>query len=329
LRIPLDSATGRLSWRIDTLHTGVYTGFGVTADGGHLVLDEGSTKFDLWGLEVSEAVRGVFPGQKRLLHSTSAMNVRLSPDGNRVIVGHDVGREADGLQSWYTLPFAGGGAETRLTMAGATAQTVWSDDSTIAIRDRVSAGARLALADVRTGVLRAALVAPDRIPNPYSHVASGGWVWVRRTRPELSVQLPADTAPRRIRLPGWFGGMFHIDVSRNGRFVVFSGTNAPTPDSLGVSVLSLADGSVTHWLTAFGEEVDVSWLQDGTILLLLGDTPETYSIYHLLGPGRAVKLGTIPQRVSSVSVSKDLKRAAVVVRDHRGDAWMSQVVRRR
>ena len=148
------------------------------------------------------------------------------------------------------------------------------------------------------------------------------------TRPELSVQLPADTAPRRIPLPAWYGGAFHVDVSRDGRFVVFSGTNAPTADSLGVSVLSLADGAVTHWLTIFGEEVDVSWLKDGTLLLLLGDTPETYSIYHLLGPGRAVKLGTIPRRVSSVSVSKDLKRAAVVVRDYRGDVWMSKVVRR-
>jgi hypothetical protein len=46
------------------------------------VLDEGSTEFDLWGLDVSEAVRGVFPEQKRLLHSTSAISVWLSPDGN-------------------------------------------------------------------------------------------------------------------------------------------------------------------------------------------------------------------------------------------------------
>src|SRR5205814_9190578 len=123
--------------------------------------------------------------------------------------------------------------------------------------------------------------------------------------------------------------MFHMDVSRDGRFVVFSGTNTPIGDSLGVSVLSLADGSVSHCLTAFGDDVDVNWLKDGTILMLLGDTPETNSIYHLLGPGRAVELGTIPRRVSSVSVSKDLKRVAVVVRNYHGDASVSKVVRRR
>jgi hypothetical protein len=93
-------------------------------------------------------------------------------------------------------------------------------------------------------------------------------------------------------------------------------------------VLSLADGAVTHWLTIFGEDVDVSWLKDGTLLLLLGDTPETYSIYHLLGPRRSVKLGTIPRRVSSVSVSKDLKHVAMVVPNYHGDASMSKVVRR-
>jgi hypothetical protein len=68
-------------------------------------------------------------------------------------------------------------------------------------------------------------------------------------------------------------------------------------------------------------------VQDGTFLLRLQDTPVTYSLYHLLGLGRAVKLGTIPRSASSVSVSEDLKRAAVVLRNYHGDAWISRVVR--
>jgi hypothetical protein len=327
LRIPFDSATGRLSLSIDTLYTGVYTRFGVTADGSHLVLDEGSTEFDLWGLDVSEAVRGVFPEQKRLLHSTSALNVRLSPDGNRVAVGRDVGQTADGLQRWSTMPFDGG-AETALTLAGVTAQTFWFDNSTLAIRDRLPDGSRLALADVGTEVVRDALVVPDRWPSAYVHVPSGGWVWVRTSNPEISVQLPADASPRRIRLPPWYGLTFHADLSRDGRFVAFVGGKARNADSIRVSVLSLADSAVTPWFTAVGGMSEVSWLNDGTLLVVFQEAPETYSVYHLLGPGRAEKLGVIPRRVSSISVSKDLKRAAVVVRDHRGDAWMSRVVRR-
>ena len=144
----------------------------------------------------------------------------------------------------------------------------------------------------------------------------------------MSMQLPADTFPRRIPLPSWYTATFDADLSRDGRFVAFSGSNAPNADSMRVSVLSLADGAVTPWFTSFDALRQVGWLKDGTLLVLFGETSETYSICHLLGPGRAEKLGTIPRRVSSISVSKDLKRVTIVVRDHHGDAWMSKVVRR-
>jgi hypothetical protein len=91
--------------------------------------------------------------------------------------------------------------------------------------------------------------------------------------------------------------------------------------------MSLADQSVRHWFTIAGEGGQVGWLSDGTLLLRLADTPETWSLYHLTQPDRAVKLGTIPRMVSSISVSADMKRAAIVVHDYRGDAWINRVVR--
>jgi hypothetical protein len=109
--------------------------------------------------------------------------------------------------------------------------------------------------------------------------------------------------------------------------VAFIGWKAPNEDSLGVSVISSAHGEVSQWLAVFGEAASVSRLNDGTFLLILQDSPERYSLYRLLGPGRAAKLGTIPRTVSSLSVSEDLKRVAVVVRNYHGDAWMSRVVR--
>jgi Tol biopolymer transport system component len=147
-------------------------------------------------------------------------------------------------------------------------------------------------------------------------------------KPEISVQLPADTSPRRIVLPAWYGMTFYVDLSRDGRSVALSSVKARHADSILVSVFSLADGAVTRWFSTFGERGQASWLIDGSLLVAIEDARETYSLYHVLGPDRAEKLGTIPRRVSSMSVSKDLKRAAVVVRDHRGDAWMSRVVRR-
>jgi hypothetical protein len=326
-RIPLDAASGKLSSRIDTLSTGLHTGFSVTADGGALVLDEGSTEFGLWGLDMNEAIHGVFPEEKRLLHSTSALNVRLSPNGERVLVGRDPGRVTNALQRWSTTTFRAGGAETPLALAGATSEAIWSDNTTVAIKDRILAGARFALVDVATGAVREALDVPDRYPSTYSHLPGGGWVWVRAPFPELSMQLPNQTSPRRIRLPAWYAGVFGIDVSRDGRLVALSGVKAPDTDSVGLGVITPGDTVVTSWFTTFGEGAEVNRLKDGSFLLRLHDTPETYSLYHIRGPGRAEKIGSIPRTVSSLSVSEDLKRAAVVVREYHGDAWMSRVVR--
>jgi hypothetical protein len=208
-----------------------------------------------------------------------------------------------------------------------TSQVIWSDDSTVALRDRSPAGARLALADVRTGVVRAALVAPDRFPNPYAHLAVRRVGLGERGRPELSVQLSADTAPRRNPAPGLVWRDVHHGRLGDGRFVVFGGIERANRGFTWSSVLSLADGAVTHWLTIFGEDVDVSWLNDGTLLLLLGDTPETYSIYHLLGPAGA-EARRDSAKVSSCPFRKISSVAAVVVRNYHGDAWMSKVVRR-
>ena len=92
--------------------------------------------------------------------------------------------------------------------------------------------------------------------------------------------------------------------------------------------MSLVDGKVTSWFTApSGEHAELIRLKDGSLLLSIRDTPETYVLYHLLGPDRAVRIGSIPAKVSSLSISEDLKRAAIVVREYRGDASMSRVVR--
>jgi hypothetical protein len=325
LRIPIDPVSGLFASTIDTINTGVHTSFGVTTDGSSLVLDEGSSEYSLWALDVAHAVRGEFP-QKPLLRSSSALNVRMSPDGKRILVGRDVGRPADGRPGWSTIPFDGApDAETPLALPERTTEAFWSDDATVAIRALTDSGARLALVDLGSGGERESLNS-DLHPRDFARLPSGGWIWVRGPRPELSLQRLGTRAPQRIPVPTWYGSVNSAAVSQDGRFVAFAGT-ATGHDSVGVSVMSLADQSVTHWFTIAANGGEVGWLSDGTLLLCLAETMETFSLYHLTRPDRAAKLGTIPGAVSSISVSADLKRAAIVVRDYRGDASMSRVVR--
>jgi hypothetical protein len=327
MRVSLDAVTGKMASHVDTLATAVHTGFSVTADGASFVLDEGSTEYSLWGLDLNEAIHGVFPSQKKLLRSTSALNVRLSPDGDRILVGRDPGSVTNALQRWSTIPFAGG-TETPLALDPLTSEALWSDNTTAATRVRIDRGARLALVDAQTGMVRERIDVADRYPNTFARLPNGGWIWVSAAQPTLIMQLASDSTPRQMPLPAWYMLTWTVVPSKDGNAVGFTGPKAPDMDSLGVSVMSLADRKVVPWFTApWGDGGYLDPLKDGSFLLRLRDTPETYSLYHLLAPGRAIKLGSIPAKVSSLSVSQDLRRVALVVREYHGDAWMNRVNR--
>ncbi len=102
---------------------------------------------------------------------------------------------------------------------------------------------------------------------------------------------------------------------------------APTRTRCGVSMLSLRDGTFTPWASIVAEAGEGSILPNHSILVEVAETFETVTLYHVRGPGQVERLGTIPRPVQRLSVSNDLKRAAIVTRDYHGDAWMYRVVR--
>ncbi len=61
VRIPFTPKTGRFAQRWDTVYAGRFTQFEVTEDGGALVLDEGTSEYTGWTLDLRDALRGVFP----------------------------------------------------------------------------------------------------------------------------------------------------------------------------------------------------------------------------------------------------------------------------
>ena len=108
------------------------------------------------------------------------------------------------------------------------------------------------------------------------------------------------------------------------------GYQAPNEDSLGVAVVSLIDGSSRQLYATFGEGGGTSWMDDGSLVAMINDTPESETLYHLKDGTPPRRIGSTPRLISNnavVQVSGDMKKGFVITRDDRRDVWMSKVVR--
>ena len=86
VRIALDPLTGKLATRQDTMVTGLFTNFSLTADGAGMVMDEGTYEFNVWSLDFAELLKGRYPDNRRVAHASSPVNAFVSPDGARLLI---------------------------------------------------------------------------------------------------------------------------------------------------------------------------------------------------------------------------------------------------
>jgi len=328
IRVPFDARTGRFSaWR-DTVYTGQVTQFSVTADGGTLVLDEGSSEYTTWNLDTRDALRGAFAEDHRLLRSTTPVLMDITRDGSRVLIRRTGGVSGGGDQ--LTVAPFGGGNEIPIPLSGSLfgwAMDPAVDSQAVALGEKAAAGVRLTTIDLRTGARRGQFAIADSAVVDFAVLPDGGWVWIPADGRSIRVQRRGDAAPKSFPVPGWYINARGVTAAPDGKAVAIIGYDAATYDSLGLSVMSLADGKVTRWAAIFGESSYLRWLPDGSILFTVWETQETATPYRLRGPRLSERLGTVPRPVTSFGASSDLRRAVVVTREYHGDAWMSRVVR--
>src|SRR5262249_27239689 len=148
----------------------------VTADGGMIVFDEGITEYDLWATDFRDGVRGAFDRDRSIIHSTLLPKVRISPDGNRLLVGRTDG-SATGQWRWSVMPY-NGGVEAPISAGGAETMAFWTDSTTVAIAERTGGPWRFSLIDIRTKARRAMLTTRDSSINDFTFLRGGGWAWL-------------------------------------------------------------------------------------------------------------------------------------------------------
>jgi hypothetical protein len=323
VRIALNPLTGKLAARQDTMFTGLFTNFTLTADGAGLVMDEGTYDFSIWALDLPSVLKGIYPEDRRVAHASSPVNASISRDGARLLLRRTVPIGANRVEQRYSvMPFAGG-SESALGGSGTPVNAFWADSVTVGVARQTSGGLHLSQVDVRTNAVRNEEDLPDSAVT-WLQALPDGWAWIPAASDRIVVKRAGKT--REYAKPLWYGFLFGIaaDPERNRLFIV--GNDRTTGDSLGLGVLSLADGSTSMWTTMLAEIARVSPLADGSAFLQVARTQESLTFFRLTGPGQLQSLGDSPRPIRQVSVSRDMKQATVQERDYRADAWMSKVL---
>jgi hypothetical protein len=325
VRIGLDPATGKLAERQDTLLSGSFNNFSVTADGSTLVIDDGAPDYSLWTLGLADALKGRFADAGRRFTTSSAVWSLISPDGSRLLIGRRVPTGAGVNERRYSLlPFAGG-SEVALNIPGGAERAGWADSVTLEVASRAGTGLRVGLLDVRTGAMTRTTTIPDSLAADVQPIPDG-WAWIPSGKDRVRIERAGKTV--EIPKPAWFGQLDRVAVDAKGERVAMGGWNAGTYDSIGIAVAPLAGGTATFWTADAAEGADAMWLEDGSLLFAPRDTPESSLLYRLTGPGKPARLGRISRPNAGISVSADLKRISVIERSYHGDAFTSRIVRR-
>ena len=325
VRIAIDRATGKLAARQDTMALGLFTAFSLTSDGGAMVIDQGSYDHAVFALSLDSLLAGRFADDRRVARASNQVIGTLSPDGARVLVRRAVPSVRGAVDYRFAvLPYAGGD-ETPIGPARTGVRAAWSDSVHVAIATRATGGnLELVEVDVRTAAERNRLAIPDSAVRDVTALPTG-WAWIP---PSSDRYVVVENGRRReFPKPAWLSGTAHLvaDVAR-GR-LLYTGWSGAGADSVSLGAVSLDDGSHTNLQTRIGGTGRIVLVDGHEALFLVSEGRDVWTISTVDGPGRVTPLGTIPRPVSSLTLSRDRRRAVANVRDYRADAWMSKVIR--
>jgi hypothetical protein len=327
IRIAFNATTGRFASREDTVFTGQLNSVDVTPDGTTLIVNQMSSEFSGWALSIDNLARSEFPIERRLVIASSRLDFEISPDGRRIIIGRHSGSAVTGGRKWVTMPFEGG-PENQISGAPCSeSSSLWVDSITICTWSPVTTGFQLARLNIVSGERSDEFVHTDSGWIQAAPLSHGGWVWNSERR-AIKTHRPGESIDHAFRLPPDYPSIQSFAPSSDGARVVLTGFNT-SGDSAIVSVLSLSTGRVDHVRTVPAVGGFATWLSDGTIMLAAWEKPDAgLNLYRFTAQGNPISHQAIAGRVWGISVSGDMHRAAVTVRDYRGDVSLSKVVPR-
>jgi hypothetical protein len=323
VRIPIDRETGRFAARQDTMTRGLFTALSLTSDGASMVMDEGTFDHTVWTVPLAELGKDASPADRRIANSSTPVSAFVSPDGATLLLRRAVPTSEGRREIRYSVMPYDGGAESPVPAPGVVRRMIWSDAQHVATIAHAGSGSRLSEVNVRSGASRNALEIADSLVADYAALPNG-WAWIPVSRDRIVVS--ENGKRREFRPPAWFGNVIELAADRARHRVLYIGMNRTTGDSGAVAMISLADGRQAKLATRFGEDARLMPVTGHDALLAVAETQDAWSLYTIDGPDAVTLVGKVGRPIYSISVSTDMSRAALMVRDYRADAWLSKVV---
>ena len=327
VRIPFDPRRGHFGSRKDTVYAGGFAGFDVTPDGGTFVFEESPSELTGWALGMGDVLRGNFPETRRLVTSTADLVFEVSPDGKRILVGRGAGSGTRTTHRWDVMPFQGGPAMPLAAAPVGLSAVMWTDSVTITTRTPTAGGPELALLNITTGARTAVFAVPDSSVLEAIFLAPDGWAWLPRGERVLRIYQRGQGV-RTIPFQDEWQAVGSLASSADGKYLLVIGRKPGDVDNIRLNVMAVPGGKMRLVTTMSGGAAFAVWLEDGSIMLTVWPSPDAGPrLYRLRPSGEIIWTARVPRPVWSLGVSSDMKFVSLTVRQYRGDASMSRVVR--
>jgi tRNA A-37 threonylcarbamoyl transferase component Bud32 len=324
VRVALDSATGKFATHQDTIYRGRFSNLSVTADGTQMTVDDGSYTFSVIAANLADVIKGTLPDGPPLMQASSRVVALVSPEGGRLIMRRNVPTPTGGDEVRLSVSPFPGGAETPINATGKVVSAQWIDSVTVAVYSLTGTGPQLARTDIRTGATTQALQLADSSIADATALPNG-WAWIPATRDRVIVE----QSGKRHEIPkaAYYAQLIRVDASPDGTRLLTVGWNGSTSDTLRLDVVPVAGGAPVEWTRHFAEDGAARWLADGSIAFTVWSSSDAATVYQVAAAGHVKTVGPLAHVSNAISVSRDLKRATIVWREYRGDAWMYRVVK--
>ena len=326
VRIALDAGKGRLSQRLDTVYTGSVSGFGITADGQSVVVDEGKTEATAWFAPMRDFLIGKWNDAGRIASGTRRFGYSIEPEGKVAAFTEEGGSSESDGSSWSIVSLDGGKSSP---IPGRHIYAGMIDSTEVMLIDRTGPGMfALSLWNRHTTKRSAGFSVPDSNARYADRVHGYGWSWLPVDGKTIAIKRDGEPSPRMFKVPKWYRYIYQTSISRDGRNIAFIGWNDPREDSTGIGIMSVPDGRMRHVKSFYTEGMGIKFLSDGSLFLGMNDAPNTWSYATMTLDGVVKPLGRPPRMHDNWDVAANMSRALVTTSRYQGDVWLMKVSRK-